>query len=89
MIRLVLLCVALSGCAHTEVTALMGPRQVNHDDTEFVLTLQIIERFGKRGHGACGYVHNSEVLHGVPFNDHDELTTDTLGCGVRFGHDTQ
>lgn len=82
-----LLPVLCAGCAHTEVTALFGPRQVDRDNSDFSLTLQVIERFGK--HGACGYVHDSEVFHGPPFNHHDELTTDQIGCGVRFGHDAQ
>ena len=79
-----LLLACLSGCAHTEVTALFGPREVNHNDAQFSLTLEVIERFGK--HGACGYAHDSEVFHGVPFNDHSETTFDQVGCGVRFGH---
>lgn len=79
--RALALCLLLTGCAHTEVQFLAGPR-VSEGDTEIAATISVLRKVGN--HGRCGWVHNSEVFHGRPLNDDDELTFDHLACGWRW-----
>lgn len=82
MKALLLLSVAcLSGCV--EVSALVGPRYANRQDPEIALNLEISKSLGK--HGKCSYVHSSEIAHGAPFNSDDEIATETIACGARWG----
>lgn len=77
------LAVLLAGCAHSpELTVLVGPKRIE-DDAQVGLTLMLTQRFGE--HGACGYAHGSDPSHGKPFNDQEEITFDSVGCGARFG----
>lgn len=81
----VLAALLLSGCAYSpELTVLAGPKRIE-GDVEAGLTLMLIQRFGERGHGACGWVHGSDIGHGVPFNDKPEYVFDSPGCGARWG----
>lgn len=76
----------LTGCASysPEATVLFGPKRIN-GRTETGVTFMLIQRFGEKGHGACGWVHASDPQHGEPFNDDPEDFMDSAGCGVRFG----
>lgn len=75
------LAVALSGCAHTEVTLLFGPRTDGHY-TELAGNLTVLRRMG--GRKVCAWEHQSEVRNGPPLNNRPEIHTDMLGCGLRF-----
>ena len=80
--RALLLALLLSGCAGTEATLLVGPRS-NREYTEIAANLTVVRKFS--GRKVCGYVHESEVRNGVPFNNRPEQTSDFAGCGLRFG----
>ncbi len=79
---LILLPLLLAGCSSAEVTLLVGPRS-NREYTEIAANLTIARRFKDRK--LCAYVHESEVRNGPPFNQHEEQTSDFVGCGLRWG----
>lgn len=84
--RVLILALLLTGCANTQVTALVGSRYENHDvqSHEMTLTLMVLYYFGDRT--VCGYSHQSEILAGEPFHpERAEVTADTLSCGVVWG----
>lgn len=75
----------LCACATTEVQLLIGPRVTNQDsDTDLGATLLVLQQIGQ-SRVRCGYVHESELNKGRPFNERDERTFDQLGCGPRWG----
>lgn len=78
-------CLFLCGCAYTpEFTMIAGPKRIE-DDREFGVTMMLLQKFGERGHGVCGLGHASDPQHGAPFNDDEEVTMDSGGCGFRVG----
>jgi hypothetical protein len=80
--KLALLAVLLlAGCSTVDVTLLVGPR-TNREYTEIAANLSVVRKFS--GRRVCGYVHESEVKNGGPFNDNEEQTSDFLGCGIRW-----
>lgn len=75
----------LTACAYTpQVTVLLGPRDAEQD-TELAGTLMVLQPFGPRRHGVCGYAHSSEVRNGHPFNRNEEITFDQAACGWQWG----
>ena len=83
--RWLVLALLLTGCAYQpEVTVLVGPKRIE-GQVDTGLTLSLIQRFGEHGHGACGWIHSSDIAHGTPFNDEPEFVLDHPGCGARWG----
>jgi hypothetical protein len=80
-IALVALSLAIAGCAHTELTVLLGPRSVDGDSAPGGF-LQLSRRFGR--HGICSYVHTSDPTSGRPFNNRHDPNEDMAGCGFTW-----
>jgi hypothetical protein len=72
----------LEGCARTEVVVLFGARSVE-GEIEPGAFLMVSQPFGKRG--VCSYLHTSNPVRGVPFDDRDEINLDGGMCGIRWG----
>lgn len=72
----------LFGCV--QATFLVGPRLTDGSNVEKdAVTLIVTKEVSK--HGVCGYVHQSIITKGPPFNDKPEIWTDQIGCGMKFG----
>ena len=75
----------LAGCASTpEITLLAGKRRIE-SERDFAVTILVLQKFGKEGHGVAGCVHQSEPANGWPHDDEPEETSDQCGLGMRFG----
>ena len=93
--KLIVLCLILTGCAYTpELTVFAGPRQVriphptgnpSIELEDLSLTVLLIQKYGKKGHGVVGCVHSSAPDRGRPFNDRDDIQLDSCGLGARWG----
>lgn len=82
-ILLLLVALAVAGCATTpEVSLLLGPRY-SEGLTEFSATIQVRQKVGKRWE--CAYTHNSVVNKGPPFNGDEEITSEHPACGPTWG----
>lgn len=91
-----LMLVMVAGCAspvpYFDVSAgaaFMGTRDT--DETPFVgegpivrMAVGLERDYSDRLTGYCEYQHLSNLLSGRPFNDHEETTVNTAGCGVRY-----
>lgn len=85
LLAAVLFCVLLCGCAHTpELTILAGKRRAE-SERDFAVTILLLQKFGKNGHGVGGCGHTSEPGNGEPFNRDPEETADLCGLGARWG----
>ena len=75
---------AVTGCTHTEVTVLFGPR-TSEGETDLALTFQVLQQIGE-SRVRCGYAHSSAIDKGEPFHpEREEITFDHLGCGLKWG----
>lgn len=60
---------------------LVGPRY-DGESTELAVNLSVVKK--TRGRMIFGYIHESEVSHGRPFNDELEQTSDMVAVGWRW-----
>ena len=91
-----LLLVMVTGCVapvpYVDVSAgapFMGTRDT--DETPFVgegpivrIAVGLERDYTERLKGYCEYQHLLNLLSGRPFNDDEETTVNTAGCGLRY-----